>query len=102
MNKAQFLLVKLTEECAEVSQRALKQIQFGRYEVQKGQGFTNGERLRGELLDLFVIVKMLEESDGFSEFTGEDFDDAYDMKKRKMQKYLDLSYELGQLEKITL
>jgi hypothetical protein len=35
MTREQFLLLKLSEECAEAAQRASKQIQFGKTETQK-------------------------------------------------------------------
>jgi NTP pyrophosphatase (non-canonical NTP hydrolase) len=56
MTKQQFLLLKLSEECMEVAQRASKQIQFGKDEVQKDQLKTNQARLKDELLDLFALV----------------------------------------------
>ena len=40
MTKTQFLLLKLAEECAEVAQRAIKQIQFGKDERQKDRKIT--------------------------------------------------------------
>ena len=100
MNKEQFLLLKLSEECAEVSQRALKQIQFGKTEVQVGQALTNGERLKDKIKDLMVIVTMLEERQFIPEVDR--FSDAYIAKKLKLQKYLDYSAELGVLPEIKL
>lgn len=102
MTKEQFLLLKLAEECMEVAQRASKQIQFGKEEIQKGQLSTNAERLKGELLDLFVIVKMLEETDQISTIAYDEFEQAYKDKKQKLQKYLDLSKTLNQLPVIQL
>jgi len=102
MTREQFLLIKLSEECAEVSQRALKQIQFGINEVQEGNPFTNAQRLKSELLDLFCIVKILEDSQAFEEFTGEEFDLALENKIKKLQKYVDYSYSLGVLPEIKI
>lgn len=102
MKKEQFLLLKLAEECAEVAQRAIKQVQFGRHEIQTGQPFTNGERLKQELLDLNVIVTILQETKQVPEFGCLEFDTAYRAKKVKLQKYLDHSAALGMLPEITL
>ena len=41
MNLEQFYLLKLAEERSEVAQRALKQMQFGKNEIQKDQALTN-------------------------------------------------------------
>lgn len=102
MKKNQFLLLKLAEECAEVAHRASKQIQFGKDEKQKDQSLANGERLRGELLDLVVIWRMLEDEGEIPKFTADMADSAYLSKKIKLQKYLDLSHSLGQLPEIEL
>jgi len=108
MNKSQFLLLKLAEECAEVAQRASKQIQFGKDERQKdhaphgaiAESKSNAERLRDEIIDLMVLITMLEETKEIPEIT--DFSHAYIAKKIKLQKYLDLSASLGQLPEIIL
>ena len=110
MNKQQFLLLKLAEECAEVAQRASKQIQFGRDESQKDHAPTgapvesksNSERLKEELLDLLSIWSMLEDVNEISKWTIEEAVESHDKKKIKLQKYLDLSYSLGQLPEIRL
>jgi hypothetical protein len=102
MTKKQFLLLKLSEECAEVAQRCSKQIQFGRDEKQKDQDKTNGERLKGELLDLISIWALLEQMGEVPHFSEDEIDLAIENKKIKLQKYLKLSNDLGQLPEITL
>ena len=62
MNLTEHHLVLLMEECAEVAQRASKQLRFGRDEVQPGQSLSNGERLREELLDVYACVEFLVEA----------------------------------------
>lgn len=54
------LLDLLMEECAEVIQRASKQLRFGRDEVQPGQQAANHERLRDEILDVLCAVRAIE------------------------------------------
>jgi hypothetical protein len=111
MTREQFLLLKLAEECAEVSQRAIKQIQFGANQVQKagevagGQGpapkevgLTNGQRLKNELLDLIAIVKLLEENNQFPEITFEEYIDTCRQKVNKLNKYIAFSRSLGELD----
>lgn len=114
--REQFLLMKLAEECTEVGQRALKQIQFGRDQVQKGDevkdgvappikeaGLSNGQRLRGEVMDLLALLKLLELNDGFDS-TGviestPVFQFFLETKVGKLRKYLAYSQELGMIDK---
>jgi NTP pyrophosphatase (non-canonical NTP hydrolase) len=102
MKKNQFLLLKLAEECVEVAQRCSKQIQFGKDEIQRDQLKTNGDRLKSELLDLLVIVRMLQLEDEIPGWSHKEFVLAKNQKKEKMQKYLTLSAILGQLPEIKL
>lgn len=106
MNKRQFLLLKLAEECTEVAQRASKQIQFGAYEVQDTTShtsqYTNAERTKQELIDLMCVWKMLVQAGEIPEFTEWELDEAYDNKKIKLQKYLDYSFTLGTMPEIKL
>lgn len=102
LTKAQYLLMKLAEECAEVAQRCSKQMQFGPDEVQKNQIATNSERLLSELLDLFAICKLLQGIDEIPAITADKLTWAFAAKKIKMQKYLDLSAGLGMMPEILL
>lgn len=100
MDHRQHLLLKLMEECAEVSQRASKQMQFGRDEYQPNQAipWTNSERLRDEINDLLAVVKMLEEVGEIPKFDLKDFDKHLDMKRGKIRKYLKYSESLGMVK----
>lgn len=98
MTRDQYYLLKLAEECSEVSQRALKQIQFGRDEVQKGQDKTNAERLVSEIMDLITVIDILEKEKiiGFMEW--DDTAEHMSKKKDKMEKFMTYSRELGRVE----
>jgi len=102
MKKGQFLLLKLAEECVEVAQRASKQIQFGKDEIQRDQTESNAARLRNELMDLICVASMLHDVDELPRITVEELAHARLIKKQKLQKYLDLSASLGQLPEIKL
>jgi len=52
------LLEILSEECAEVIQRAIKSIRFGSDDIQKDQPFNNRYRLGLEVGDLFKMISM--------------------------------------------
>lgn len=111
MNLNQFLLLKLSEECAEVSQRALKQAQFGAEESQATNPFnqreitdemklTNAQRLELEINDLYSIVHFLAMLNEVSDDT--DFFDHFEAKKKKIRKYLTYSIELNKVDKEAL
>lgn len=111
MTREQFLLLKLAEECQEVAQRAIKQIQFGAHQIQKGNevkdgvsapdkeaGLTNGQRLDNELIDLIVIADLLRTSGQIPRTTLAEFQIAQAAKIEKMNKYIAFSRQLGELD----
>ena len=98
MNADQYHLCKIAEECAEVSQRALKAMQFGLGEVQKGQDFDNLERLMDEFHDLFTTFE------NFTNLVERDpipSEIAKGIRLRKMDKFLQLSISLNQVDETT-
>jgi DNA-directed RNA polymerase subunit M/transcription elongation factor TFIIS len=90
MNETEHLLTVLTEECAEVGQRACKALRFGLSEIQPGQPEDNKRRLERELADLMATAELL----GLT-VRGED----KAAKREKLKKYMDYSREIGTLEK---
>lgn len=97
MNRLQFLLNLLAEECTEVGQRASKAIRFGLNEVQKGQDLDNKERLHLELTDLVAVVLLLNNEFEFNF----DFDDldwaAIKAKHEKIEKFYEYSKKCGMI-----
>jgi len=102
MNKNQFLLLKLAEECAEVAHVATKQIQFGKDNVRKVSSGSNAQRLKSEVMDLFTLVSLLIQAEEIPFIWDDELAEARAKKIEKMQKYLDKSFELGQLPEIKL
>ena len=110
MNKEQFLLMKLAEECAEVAQRAIKSMQYGSQQVWKGgevpggigpsdAGLNNAQRLTNELTDLTVMCELLEELGAITPPPQEfEFEKTKQAKIAKLNKYLAFSRELGALD----
>lgn len=114
MKLRQYYLLKLIEECAEVSQRAAKSMQFGSDQVQSQSGhsvpgsdgtvpneqsLSNRQRLSNELNDLLSVVLILQSD--FDEVVYEtraEFDAYFEAKKKKLKKYLTFSQELGMVE----
>lgn len=95
MNATQFLLIKLSEECNEVSQRALKAAQFGFEEAQPGDYENNRARLHGELDDLSGIVTMLNRLKEGLKYVPDGT--AVADKAEKVVKYARYSKELGHI-----
>lgn len=89
MNREQMLLNILSEECAEVAQRASKAIRFGMEEKQPGQHSTNRDRLEMELGDLMGMVDMLGLIPDHATRT---------LKPKKVERYLNLSIKQGCME----
>lgn len=95
MNRFQFLLNKLAEECNEVGQIALKTAQFGADEVKPGQAYTNMERVHLELNDIKVIVEMLNQEFDF-QYRADPV--AVAAKINKVNKYWTYSKSLGMVQ----
>ncbi|NOX50675.1 MAG: hypothetical protein GXP16_09085 [Gammaproteobacteria bacterium] len=100
MQPDQYHLCKISEECAEVSQRAMKAQQFGLGEIQPGQPLNNLERLVLEFHDLVTT---------FDNFIGL-IDDNINLlpsdhkkseRRAKMNKFLQLSKDLDQVDEET-
>lgn len=111
MTIKQFWLAKLAEECTEVGQRAIKQMQFGASQVWKGgevpggvapadAGLDNAHRLLNELNDLYTIVSALQSLNEIPHQAPKEFRAARTAKFAKIEKYLKLSQDLGLVEKI--
>lgn len=88
MNKTEYLLSKLVEECCEVGQRVCKAMTFGLSEVQPGQPDDNKRRIERELGDLMEVADQLG-------LVIRDEDKA--AKREKMAKFMDYSRECGTL-----
>lgn len=112
MTVRQFLLLKLIEECAEVAQRASKQMQFGAEqsqakdyvylgktkEVTTEMMLTNSKRLEGEIKDLVGVVFLLQKTGELSDKALDDLSSAILLKRDKIKKYMAYSQELGLVE----
>jgi uncharacterized protein (UPF0147 family) len=93
MNATEHLLTCLSEECAEVSQRASKALRFGLDEVQPEQPFNNAQRIIAEVNDLIAVIEMLQQANALPRVTRA----AVDEKKRKLAEWMRYSAERGAL-----
>lgn len=95
MNKREYLLTKLIEECLEVAQRATKALCFGINEIEPGQSLDNFERLNAEWNDLLATKELLTE-----EADIELYRDVSQIvaKRAKILKFMAYSREQGCLQ----
>lgn len=95
-NKSVYLLVCLIEECAEVVQSACKAIRFGLEDRRPGNYTTNSEDIIQEFQEATAITQMLQ-SEGALPFT-KDISVVIDAKCARVEKYMQMSRDLGTLE----
>lgn len=89
MNKQQYLLVVVAEECSEITYRACKSLRFGLSDIQPGQTEKNKRLLERELADLLATAEL-------AGLTIREEDKA--AKIRKLKKYMKYSREKGILK----
>lgn len=96
MNRVEYLLTKLAEECAEVAQRATKALCFGLDEIQPGQPLNNRQRIEHELTDLTVILDMLIDAGALKDdpIPKEEFA----MRRAKVERFMEYSRKCGTLQ----
>lgn len=100
MTRKQYLLLKLAEEAAEISQIALKAAQFGLDDVwEKVAPLTVRDRIHGELDDLCGIYTLLNAEAGLAYVPNEARINA---KIEKVNRYYALSVRLGEVADVPL
>ena len=63
MNRKEYLLSCLGEECAETAQEVGKCLRFTPHHSFLKDGPTNLERLAGEMMDIYAILSLLKQED---------------------------------------
>ncbi len=99
MNKTEYLLVCLMEECAEVAQRASKAIRFTLEECQPDlePQRSNAQRIVDEIHDLEAVIELLYEKNILPKAPALSRHDAISAKRRKINKFMDYSIVRGAL-----
>lgn len=98
LSRLELLLVSLMEECSEVQKRASKALRFGLHEIRPGRDKNNLQLIAEEMVDLISIFNMLD-AETNKELEKElmilEYEDAYEAKERKVEKYIKYSIEKG-------
>lgn len=93
-----YRFLKLAEEATEIAHRGAKLMQFGPEEREPGQIYTNAERVRLEMMDLMTRYSELVHRGDLTEITDAQFEEHETVKLAKMEKFLKLSIDLGEVE----
>lgn len=96
MNKKEILLVKLIEECAEVSKVATKYLRFGAESIGPKEIKSNRDLLEEELMDIWAIWQYIIE-EGMVDEPGDSMDYRLEGRIERIEKYLEVSKQLGTL-----
>lgn len=97
MNRQEYLLVCLNEECLEVAKEADKALRFGLddWSPSAPPSETNRKRISQELTDLIAVAQMLKDELYIDEYM---IDENLSKKKEKVEYYMLISEKLGILK----
>ena len=99
MNKTEYLLTCLSEECAEVQQAVAKVLRFGLTDCAPGTTTTNEAHLVREILDVVSLVEIIVAPDLLNELNDSNLSAELVSKKiKKVVKYMEYSRERGCLD----
>lgn len=96
MNRKEYLLWLVSEECNEVGQRASKAARFALSEVQPGQPLSNAERIVQEWYDLSAVMEMMFDEGLLAQWPNAR--EVIEAKKAKIEKFMGYSRACGTLE----
>jgi hypothetical protein len=99
VTREQYLLIKLAEECAEVSHVALKATQLGldreKTSAGKNVGKTNKQLLVEEIKDLITTIAIIQNENVLPTVYAEELREWQEYRKERMDKWYEISKELG-------
>lgn len=88
MNKKEYLLTCLIEECSEIQQAATKALRFGFDSCAPRSDITNSEQIVMEFVDLLAVFEMLLEEKYLTWQGRESSEKALIEKKEKVMRYM--------------
>lgn len=95
MNKEEYLLTCVAEECAEIAKAACKALRFGLDDCAPGTTTTNAEHIKGEVRDLMAVIGMLQDMGSLPKQTLEENLRAAIAKREKVERFMQYSCERG-------
>lgn len=95
VNKSEYLLVCLMEECAEIQQAASKALRFGMENGHPDGQHSNRAELSKEIGELDNLVEMLSDRDLIH---GESRLHGFLSKRKRLEEYMRVSCQCGTLE----
>ena len=95
MNIKEQLLIILSEECAEVQQSVSKALRFGLNDSRPGTNSTNAREIEKEFIEAMAVRDMLRELGVINQPSNSK--QIYDDKRKRIEKYLDVSRKNGTL-----
>lgn len=93
MDRKEYLLTCLIEECSEVQKEATKALRFGLDDNWKDRG-RQADRIVHEFIDLIAVYDMLINEGLLNNVTTEEM---IQMKKERVHKYMDYARDRGTL-----
>lgn len=97
MNRAEYLLTCLQEECSEATQASAKVLRFLADGRGPGAPLTNAEALVAELVDILAVTELLEK-EGVIALPSMDSIHAMVLRKQtKLEAYMSVSRQMGTL-----
>jgi len=94
MNRTEYLLTCLAEECSEVQQAVAKALRFGLDVGFPGGRTTNAQDIARECVDVVAVIEMLETDKIIKNIRTER---SINNKKNKVFRYMEHSKKLGTL-----
>jgi predicted metal-dependent hydrolase len=99
MTHDEYLLICISEECAEIQKVISKILRFGLEHQLEGKEHTNHTLLLNEIHDLLATIEFTQELNIIRTPEIEDSFKAIDEKKSKISKYFEYSKNLGIINK---
>lgn len=97
MNKSEYLLTCLSEECAEVSKACSKAQRFGLQDKPYGKPIANVEKIMKECLEVNAVVRMLQAEGVLPEWPHEECLRISTDKMVRVKDFMEYSKQQGTL-----
>lgn len=101
MNKSEYLLTCLIEECAEVQHRTCKFLRFGPHDHHPAKLTDNTEELQAEIADLIAVLLLVIDDEILPEIDEITLSKMIADKQAKVAKYMEYSVNCGTLKEDT-